>query len=203
MSSSRKQMIAVASFMALASAGCAQNAILELYVEVPPINTMVDGRRLGAVRINVAGGLMNPVAPTVQTRIYGLDGTQSVVGIAIDRRDANVETLSVDVAYCENDELVDTCGTVRGVEHLTIRNPFYTGANTCYFRDLPPGPFAYAAPQTVSECEVGGCLAASLENTNFCGVEGMPATHNCRRSPGTGGYCDTLRDSLSPRQLRN
>lgn len=185
--------------LALASSGCAQNAILELYVEVPAVDTMIDGDEVGAVRIAVGRG--TAVDPDTTSRIYGLDTGRRVIALALDRRSGTVESVSVEITYCENDVNVDTCGTVIGVERLTIAQPFYTGVSTCYFRQLSNAtPFAIPAPRTVGACEVGGCLSAELGNTNFCAVENMGSTHFCNTAR-SGDFCDTLRSDLAARIL--
>ena len=200
MTSARLPMLGFASLVALASAGCAQNAILELYIEVPPVDTLIDGSEAGAVRISAGRGVM--VDPAVSTRIHGLDTNRGVIALAIDRRGGDVDSITVEVTYCENDVNVDTCGTVIGVERLTITQPFYTGANTCFFRQLSNAtPYVLASPRTVGACEVGGCLSAGLDNINFCGVEGSPTTHFCNTTRN-GDFCDTLRSSLSARILQ-
>jgi hypothetical protein len=200
MTSARMPMFGLALLVALASAGCAQNAILELYIAVPPVGTLIDGDEAGAVRISAGRGVM--VDPAISTRVYGLDTDRGVIALAIDRRGGDVDTISIDITYCDNGVDVDTCGTVIGVEHLVIRRPFYTGVNTCYFRRLSNAtPYVLASPQTVGACEVGGCLSAGLDNINFCGVEGSPTTHFCNTTLN-GDFCDTLRSSLSARILQ-
>ena len=197
----QRRSVVFASLLALSLAGCAQNAVLELYVEVPALNTMIGSGRAGGVRISVARPGIEPADSTARSRVFGLDGPDALVPIAIDRGDMEAESISVEIAYCANDENVGACGTVLGVERLTIRRPFYTGVATCYVRRLPRGAFVLSPPQTVSECEVGGCFGSALGNVNFCGREDMPATHYCNTTR-EGDFCDALRASLTPQLLQ-
>lgn len=198
---SKSAGITLTSLLALTLAGCAQNAILELYVEVPPMGTMIDGRRVGGVRVTVGRGEMDPVGPQTRSRVYGLDGRDGIVAVAIDRRAEVSDTISVDVTYCADTTEVASCDVELGVEHLTIRNPFYTGVATCFVRELPEGAFALAAEQTVGTCEVGGCFGNDLTNRNFCSSGTDASSHFCRTTLN-GDYCDALRGSLTSRLLR-
>ena len=167
MTSARLPMLGFASLVALASAGCAQNAILELYIEVPPVDTLIDGSEAGAVRISAGRGVM--VDPAISTRVHGLDTDRGVIALAIDRRGGDVASITVEVTYCENDVNVDTCGTVIGVERLTITRPFYTGVNTCYFRRLSNAtPYVLASPQTIGASEVGGGVGVAVPCLSLC-----------------------------------
>ena len=193
--------IALTSLLAL-STGCAQNAILELYVEVPPVGTMIDGQRVGGVRLTVGRGEMNPVESATRSRVYSLDSGERFVAVAIDRRADATDAISVDVTYCADTTGLAACDEVLGVEHLTIARPFYTGVATCFVRELPDGAFALAAPRTVGACEVAGCFVGSdLNNRNFCSVETDEDTHFCNITLN-GDFCDSLRGSLAGRLLQ-
>lgn len=193
--------IALTWFLAFTLAGCAQNAILELYVEVPPSGTMIDGRRVGGVRVTVGRGEMDPVGSQTRSRVYGLGGRDDIVAVAIDRRAQASDTISVDVTYCADTAELASCDVELGVEHLIIRNPFYTGVATCFVRELPDGAFALAAAQTVGGCEVGGCFGNDLTNRNFCSSGTDASSHFCRTTLN-GDYCDALRGSLTSRLLQ-
>jgi len=197
-------LVALTSLIALASVGCAQNAILELYVEVPPAGTVIDGRRIGGVRVTVGRGAMNPVDSAPRSRVVGLGQPGGIIAVAIDRGGDVTDAISVEVAYCADTADVALCDVVLGVERLTINQPFYTGVATCFVRELPGGaaPFALASPETVGACEVAGCFGSNdLNNPNFCSVAADATTHFCNRTLN-GDFCDALRGSLASRLLQ-
>jgi hypothetical protein len=205
----RRLSTLLASALALLACGCAQNAIFELYVELPPPVRVTAATSMDEARF--ARVLMLPGAVTAdllwdgpRSRIATLGTDPSWIGLSVTRGVAGEsDPISVRVAYCatsgdcESNDPSDWLGH----QDLVIGRVFYTGRTSCFAvtqddADLTDG-LTLAATRTVDACSVGGCVEAPLDTTIFCSSPGRPETHFCALGR-QGGYCDDLHDLVAP-----
>lgn len=195
--------LALAS-LALASVGCAQNALLELYIEVPPPILVTDGpmRMATHVRLAVVADEADP-----STDISGSDSAviplragltptdEAWLGVTLVRGVApETNPTTVRIIYCPSATECDRDSRV-GFQDIVIDRAFYTGRRTCYAHFLTDEDYADGlalptAQDHVTSCAIGGCTDADfMESPNFCDTGG---SHFCLES-NSGTYCDTLR----------
>lgn len=186
----------------LLASGCAQNALFELYVELPPPTT-IDG---GTTTANFARVLALPV---VADRMTTFDGSRSRVvplragtpqwlGVTFVREGGSVGSpMTVRILYCATEEDCDPVQPERwlGSEDLVFERAAYVAQTTCYAHSLPDDPSdGLTLPSTqrmVSACEVAGCTDDDFteETADFCRLG--TTQHFCAASQH-GDVCDRL-----------
>jgi hypothetical protein len=208
MSPTRLTLLGVGLASAIASSGCAQNAIFELYVELPP-----------AVRIE-GGGMANfarvvalPVIADSETtfdgarsRVVPLTSSTQMLGVTLLRNVGFTEReLTVRVIYCETETACDPVQpeSWAGSEDLVFERAFYVGRTSCFAHsltdtDTSDGLTLPSAQVRVGACGVGGCTDDDFTELrpNFCRSDAT--THFCEAGQ-QGSVCDRLHDALETR----
>lgn len=162
--------------LALAVVGCAENAILEIELDLPAANAdtrfaVVQGRS-GEVDFGdtwAGGGV-----------IEGLELTRErvLVGIEADDGDEIDAPLALRIRYC----IDPVCGDARDGEaqeiQVTIERAFYQGEYTLLRADALPLPVVMdctagcaPAPVMIEKCRIEGCRAGTT--TNWCNSDGL------------------------------
>ena len=204
---------AAPALTALLATGCAQNSLLELYVEVPPQILIVTDppgpmRMATHVRLAVVAAGADPM-----TDISGSDSQvfplrtglspadESWVGVTLAREDlppaGSDQLTTVRVIYCPS---ATECGRESrlGFRDIVIDHGFYTARRTCYAHFLDDDDYSdgLALPATqdeVTPCAIGGCTDSDfMMIPNFCDTGGA---HFCLES-NRGAYCDELRERI-------
>jgi hypothetical protein len=181
---------------ALAS-GCAQNAIFELYVEVPQAGAMVSqGARRGPVNFARArafagtpidGDWVN-IAP-VGTRALSTEAGTHWLPVSL------VGSANLDAPVNVRVELCETFGCEAPVAVWEIRAAARTlrlGRRTCRVQPLPSTDLP-TMPTELATCDIAGCVNTELPS--YC--DG--AAHYC--DVGDGVVCDLIFDRVSARLL--
>ncbi|MBX7194831.1 MAG: hypothetical protein K1X94_22445 [Sandaracinaceae bacterium] len=183
------------------ASGCAQNALFELYVELPPPTTIGAGARTASF----ARVLALPFAVAPGTTFDGsgsrlvplVPGTSHQwLGVTLARDPGFMgRDLTVRVIYCEDEA---SCEPGRpelwvGQEDLVFRSAFYVGRTTCYAHPLPDADLSdgltLPSQLEVPVCEVGGCNSLDFRpGENYCDLSGQ---HFCAGST-SGDVCDRL-----------
>lgn len=198
--------VALLGVAALGS-GCAQNALFELYVEVPPpvaIGTGTVEARFARVFMLPGSVSSDQLWDGPRSRIVPLTASAQRIGLTVTRGiAAERDPISVRVAYCaaESDcESGDPTDWL-GHEDFVFDRVFYTARVTCFSlplsdTNLTDGLTLETDTTVIGACEVGGCVDAPLDTTVFCGEPGRPDTHFCALGRN-GGFCDDLHDDLA------
>ena len=202
----RPRVTSTAGLLALAGAlasGCAQNAIFELYVEVPTDGTRVtQGTRSGAVHFvrarafagtSIDGDWEN--IPPSSVRALSAEPGAHYLPLAL------VGAGEVDLPVNVRVELCETSDCSAPVGIWEIRGPARTlrlGRRTCRVEPLEPfrtmsGVTLLEAPTEIDRCDVAGCV--NSEQPNYC--DG--AAHYCDR--GEGVVCDVLFERVADRLI--
>jgi hypothetical protein len=194
----------------LGSTGCAQNAIFELYVEVPPPVTI----GAGTVRARFARVFLLPGEVSSdqlwdgpRSRVVALDdaGPRSI-GLSIVRGIAGeADPISVRIAYCaeERDCQSNDPRDWVGREDLVFDRVFYRARTTCYAhtlsdRNVADGLTLASTTVRIDRCAVAGCVDGSpTEVVDFCNGAGQ---HFCELGR-SGNLCDELHARLEDRLL--
>jgi hypothetical protein len=203
---SRLPAAAALALSILGSTGCAQNAIFELYVEVPPPVTIGAGTvEARFVRVFLLPGEVSSdqLWDGPRSRVVPLDTTERAwVGLTVLRSIAS-ETgpISVRVAYCadENDCESNDPSDWLGHEDLVFDRVFHTARTTCYAHALADTMLAdgltlSSTAVRIERCAVAGCVDGSpTEVLDFCNESGA---HFCELGR-SGGLCDALHDRIA------
>lgn len=200
-----------AALLSALAAGCPQNALFELYIEVPPPIRITGGSMRPATHVRLAvvadeADLMTDISGA-DSRVYPLrpgltEADESWIGVTLVRGVApETNPLTVRIVYCPSATECDREGRV-GVQDIVIERAFYTGRRTCYAHFIDPSDryddgLALPSVQTrISACAVGGCTDAEfMPVPNFCDDTGA---HFCA-SGSQGEYCETLRQRIGTR----
>lgn len=162
------------ALLCLLSSGCAQNAILELTVDMPA----ADPLRPNLV-VQALSGEADFTNDWPQSQITGipLNTTEAnLVEISVEGSgDDLLRVLNVRLRFCEDPE----CHAINDGEPpevwLTFERAFYQGEYTGYELSLmSPPTMAPSTPTTVGKCEVFGCVEGSSE-TGYC----IDDVHHC------------------------
>ncbi len=207
MSRARLTLSAWAVGASLAASGCAQNALFELYVELPP-PIMVEGGGMARFARVIALPVIADRDTTFdgsRSRVVALETSRQFLGVTLVRGAGFVEReLTVRVIYCETEEDCDPVQPERwaGSEDLVFETAFYVGDTTCYAHSLPDDDLSdgLALPTTqrrVSTCQVGGCTDDDFtESTaDFCRLG--TTQHFCTAGQA-GNVCDRLNADMLP-----
>lgn len=167
----------VLAVAALLAAGCGQNAILELRIDLPPAAT-VDGveRRFAIVQPRTS---TNPFAdewpagdlPPIE---LGASATEDRVSVVTEDTSLDVH---LKVRFCIADDCT-ALGTggmpgddVSPEVWYLLEHPFYEGKRTSFHIVIPTIPAAAPAePEEIDRCEIEGCITGS--STMYCTTDG-------------------------------
>jgi len=169
-------MAAALAVIAALAAGCAQNSIFELTLDLPPAPSTPDGPTYAFVQFNTA----NPV--DFSARWSGQDVAQ---GFALDPTmrttqqvsligDADVEThqIGMVVRFCDASRCTTLASDLAPISCVLFERVFYVGKTTSYpytISSVPTvmGTCASAADVTMIEhCQIRGCVEG--DTTNYC-----------------------------------
>ena len=209
MSPTRLTLLGVGLASAIASSGCAQNALFELYVELPPAELVVEGGgEANFARLVVLPAIADSETPFdgTRSRTVALTSSTQVLGVTLRRDPGFTEReLTVRVIYCEVAEACDPLQTPdvwAGSEDLVFERAFFVGRTSCYAHSLTDQDFTdgLTLPSDsvrVSACGVGGCTDDdfSEEGADFCRLG--TTTHFCEAGQ-QGNVCDRLHDLMEP-----
>lgn len=207
MSPTRLTLLGVGLASAIASSGCAQNALFELYVELPPAVMIEGGGEANVARVVALPAIADrgTTLDGSRSRIVELGRSRQVLGVTLLRNVGFTEReLTVRVIYCTDDmecDPVDT-DTWAGFEDLVFERAFFVGRTSCYAHSLTDQDFTdgLTLPSDslrVSACGVGGCTDDdfSEEGADFCRLG--TTTHFCEAGQ-QGNVCDRLHDLMEP-----
>lgn len=187
-----RAVLLAASSLAALCASCAQNAFLELQLDLPPNAWKVDGDRYANVRI-VAGDadfeqdwevddplpafLLDPNVPTVQR-------------VSVESKEASeTKPVLAKIRFCKDPNCAALGDDVAPEVRLRIERAFYIGKRTSYTWSIPCVPNVAgqtAAPPVcdvqndvvteVGKCQVAGCRAGVVREycaggKHFCESE--------------------------------
>ena len=160
MRSSRSLML----FVALVAGGCAENAFLELQLELPP--TPAGDEEPWFARIQVRDAANNPF----ELQWSGGDPFGSVpLGpaarwecISVESRDEEID-VNVRVRFCRTPDCSDLGDPTDRERWFRIERPFYIGKRTFFRARIPRVPRC----ATDADCDVGVCD----EESGRCGCE--------------------------------
>lgn len=198
--------LSLAPLAGLAS-GCAQNAIFEVYVELPPTVMIEGGGEARFARI-VALPIVTSSDTTFdgsRSRVVPLTGSRQFLGLTLMRGGGfQGSAVTVRVLYCEAEADCDPVQPEQwaGSEDLVFEHAFYVGQNTCYAHelsddDLTDGLALPTSQTEVGVCQVGGCTTDDFvaASADFCRLG--TAQHFCAAGQ-TGDVCDRLHTTLAP-----
>jgi hypothetical protein len=171
----------------LAGAGCAENAILELELDLPAASSVapdvewvVVQARSGTPDFSAdwAGGGTVPGIPLIST------SQTVIVGIEADDGDEITAPLGVRIRYCRDEACGDPRDGNAQETRVTIERAFYEGEYTEIQRDQLMLPAlmdcgAGCAPVTledIDKCDVGGCRLG--DTRNYCDMDDL---HFCEQ----------------------
>ncbi|MBN8613784.1 MAG: hypothetical protein J0L92_24525 [Deltaproteobacteria bacterium] len=207
MSPTRLTLLGVGLASAIASSGCAQNALFELYVELPPAVMIEGGGAANFARVVALPAIADrgTTLDGSRSRIVELGRSRQVLGVTLLRNVGFTEReLTVRVIYCTNDTECDPVetDTWAGFEDLVFERAFFVGRTSCYAHSLTDQDFTdgLTLPSDsvrVSACGVGGCTDDdfSEEGADFCRLG--TTTHFCEAGQ-QGNVCDRLHDLMEP-----
>lgn len=173
--------------LALLLASCAQNAVLELQLMLPPQGA---GPQLYAL-VQVRRAADHPF--DVEWRGEEIDavelsGEETRVQISVIGRDPEVD-LHVKVRFCRVPSCDDLGDPVPEVWYA-IEHPFYVGRRTAWAACVPLATDRPTAPIVVDRCEIHGC------------VRGMGSTSYCEGAGSGAHFCETGSIDEPPADLR-
>lgn len=197
---------ACAVLCAVLSSGCAQNALFELYVEVPP-PLSIDGSPSPATHVRLAivaaeaapGDSLSGSFSRIVALPEGLRSSDEAwLGVTLVRGVApETNPTTIRVLYCTSATLCDEDSAL-GYHDVIVERAFYTARRTCHAHflddeDYTDGLTLPSEQARVTRCQVGGCVdALFMESPSFCNTSGE---HFCVRS-AAGDYCDQVRDRI-------
>lgn len=207
MSARRLTVAAVGLAASLAASGCAQNALFELYVELPPA-TMIEGGGMARFARVIALPVIASRDTTFdgsRSRVVALEPTSQFLGVTLVRSPGFVEReLTVRVIYCDTEERCDPVLPEEwaGSEDLVFETAFHVGDTTCYAHSLPDDDLSDGlalpdAQRRVSACQVGGCTDDDFSEAtaDFCRLG--TTQHFCAAGQ-QGDVCDRLHAEMLP-----
>ncbi len=179
----------VAAAVMLLAGGCMQeNAVLELYLTLPPAPAggpgyaLVQARRADEVSFAVPDWLDSNDLPAV-----ALTNAEHVDHVSIETVGVDDFDLDVRVRWCESVGCSDPADdpSMGPQTCLTLQHPFYLGHRTSYhtdplsIADASMGPCPPADVMQVDHCAIEGCAAVPDSSTHpsFCRMDG---THLCQ-----------------------
>ena len=182
-----------------AAAGCTENAILELYVELPPAGSAVQGggtarhaRASALVGIDVGGDWVGlPTTPTVALPTE--PGRHLPISVVV--ADDLARPVNVRLELCED----AICDNVLAVWRIrTDSGALFAGHRTCLRVPLTrlasiPDPLPQDTTVDLAACEVAGCLSGTYEDSDTYCAGGR---HVCAMDQ-EGSICDTLHTTLA------
>ena len=174
------------ALLAMILAGCAENAVLELQVELPPAPQPATGEPWYAqvqVRRSTAGFVEDGFWSGTDPRTIQLGESRQWDCISVESHDDTV-SLNVRVNFCRSPD----CGSddrARVAERrYTLEHPFYIGRHTYWHTRIDRVPECGSD----DDCTRGVCLTADRRcgcaTTSDCCPPGEPCNHEC-----IGGGC--------------
>jgi len=169
--------------------GCADNAILEVTLDLPPV---MDDRSFAFVQARAASGADLLETWSDESSISGFrlrTGERERVTFGVEADGDQVEEgLLLKVRFCDSsrcDSLTDETQDP-SEQHYDFERAFYRGEITTYENEITVMPLACdpaggscAHPlQMVGKCQVFGCRAGS-SSSGCTGDDGMGARHFC------------------------
>jgi len=150
--------------------GCAQNAILELTLELPaqptgaPLLVQVQARTAETVDFAESWAGTEPVSG------LGLADEPSTRTVSIVGGDDLTRELGIRVRFCREAECTGL-GDDRAPEtQVLVERAFYLGHRTRLRLEIPEVPGPSPVPMRVERCRVEGCLAGTT--STYCSLDG-------------------------------
>ncbi len=150
--------------------GCAQNAILELTLDLPaqptgaPLLVQVQARTAERVDFDESWAGTEPVsglalADDPSTRTVSIVGGEDLT-----------RELGIRIRFCREAECTGL-GDDRAPEaRFLVERAFYLGHRTRLRLEIPEVPSAPPSPTTIARCRVEGCLAGTT--STYCSLDG-------------------------------
>ena len=161
----------------LVAAGCGQNAILELMIELPPAAT-IDGveRRFALVQPRTSGNPFEDEWPAGDLPPIELGALSIEDRVSVVTDDTSLD-VHLKVRFCQTDDCTALgAGGLPGDDvspevWYLLEHPFYEGKRTSFHIQIPAvPPAAPAEPEEVDRCEIEGCITGT--SITFCTSDG-------------------------------
>jgi hypothetical protein len=179
----------IAMVVLVAAVGCADNAILEITLDLPPAE---DGRSFAYVQARSKPGadLLAPWSEESSISDFRLrTGERERVTFGVEASGDQIESrLLLKVRFCDGsrcDSLTDGMQDP-AEQHFDFERAFYRGEFTTYVHEItlmpppcePAGGGCTHPLELVGKCQVFGCRAGS-SSSGCTGDDGMGARHFC------------------------
>jgi hypothetical protein len=158
-------------FIALGLAGCAQNAALEITLDLPPGPS--DGTTV-YVLTQPRSAAENPF--TDEWRGDDLPAIELMPGMAIEDQISVLSTddstdLNLKVRFCANENCTAIEDDMAPERWYALEHPFYIGERTYWSVSIPTIPtMRDTEPTPVEMCDIRGCVDGDL--SSYCRVDG-------------------------------
>ncbi|MDQ3036232.1 MAG: hypothetical protein M3Y87_27775 [Myxococcota bacterium] len=171
----------LACVLALALAGCAQNAVLELQLMLPARDALVTAPIFALVQVRRADAHPFEVdwQPQADAQAVELGDAPARVQLSVIGRDPTID-LHVKVRFCGDPDCDGIDDADAPERWFAIEHPFYVGRRTAWAACVEDIPAARpSAPIEVERCEIHGCTAGGA--TSYCDPDGT-GPHFCETS---------------------
>lgn len=165
--------------LALALVGCAQNAVLELTIQLPPDSAGGPHFAYVQARANVTN-FDDTWAGTGELAAFPLTAMAQTVQVSVVTSDGAIvaDPLAIKISFCGSSTCTALADAMAPQARFLVARAFYIGHRTSLTLSIPTFPTsATPAPTMIGKCEVAGCRDGTT--ADYCTM--MGTRHFCEQ----------------------